>query len=122
MGMDSLEFARLFKDFIFLNSSCFKPFFLLLFWFINKIILSFRWKKQCDPVPATFTFAWLNTSSKESFLLDVWTQSRELSLDAPTSVSRNDLFDSSLGLPQDRHVCFLILNYPALLLNIVGQV
>jgi len=68
----------------------------------------YRWDKQAAPVPATFTFALLNTSSEKSFLVDVnekkmfgHSPGNSKSLGAPKFVSRNDLFDSSWGLLQE---------------------
>lgn len=67
----------------------------------------YRWDKQTTPVPATFTFALLNSYSEKAFVVDVnekkmfgHSQGNSKSLGAPKFVSRDDLFDSSWGLLQ----------------------
>jgi len=68
----------------------------------------YRWDKQTTPVPATFTFALLNSFSEKAFVVDVnekkmfgHSQGNSKSLGAPKFVSRDDLFDSSWGLLQE---------------------
>lgn len=65
----------------------------------------YRWDKQSTPVPATFTFALLNSYREKAFVVDVnekkmfgHTPGNSKSLGAPKFVSRDDLFDSSWGL------------------------
>jgi len=68
----------------------------------------YRWDKQTTPVPATFTFAILNSLAQKSFVVDVnekkmfgHSAGNSKSLGAPKFVSRDDLFDSAWGLLQD---------------------
>jgi len=68
----------------------------------------YRWDKQTTPVPATFTFAILNSLEQKSFVVDVnekkmfgHSAGNSKSLGAPKFVSRDDLFDSAWGLLQD---------------------
>lgn len=68
----------------------------------------YRWDKQTTPVPATFTFAILNSVSEKSFVVDVnerkmfgHSAGNSKSLGAPKFVSRDDLFDSAWGLLQE---------------------
>jgi len=68
----------------------------------------YRWDKQSTPVPATFTFAILNSLSEKSFVVDVnekkmfgHAAGNSKSLGAPKFVSRDDLFDSTWGLLQE---------------------
>jgi len=65
----------------------------------------YRWDKQTTPVPATFTFAILNSLCEKSFVVDVHEKKmfghaagNSKSLGAPKFVSREDLFDSTWGL------------------------
>lgn len=68
----------------------------------------YRWDKQTTPVPATFTFAILNSLREKSFVVDVnekkmfgHTTGNSKSLGAPKFVSREDLLDSTWGLLQE---------------------
>lgn len=68
----------------------------------------YRWDKQTTPVPATFTFAILNSLREKSFVVDVnekkmfgHSAGNSKSLGAPKFVSRDDLFDSAWGLLQE---------------------
>lgn len=68
----------------------------------------YRWDKQTQAVPATFTFAILNSLSEKSFVVDVnekkmfgHSGGNSKSLGAPKFVSREELFQSTWGLLQD---------------------
>ncbi|XP_023340387.1 protein roadkill [Eurytemora carolleeae] len=65
----------------------------------------YRWDKQLTPVPATFTFAILNSYQEKAFVVDVnerkmfgHAPGNSKSLGAPKFVSRKDLFDETYGL------------------------